>query len=117
MESQGSQSVHPPLSIPTLPRAPQVALRPFTEEGFQSAGNPGITFLAPEEWCASTTAVAGVPVTGPNIPGRCEVVWNRPGIQGWSGPGIRLVTLPPSSFQQLGELLPLLWQQPQQAPS
>ena len=47
----------------------QVALRPFTEEGFQSAGNPGITFVAPEEWCTSAAAVAGVAVTGPSIPG------------------------------------------------
>ena len=58
-----------PARLTSMRPSSQVALRPFTEEGFQSAGNPGITFVAPEEWCTSAAAVAGVAVTGPSIPG------------------------------------------------
>ena len=46
----------------------QLSLRPFGTNGLSSAGNPGITFLAPSAWCSSS-AVAGMSVAAVSIPG------------------------------------------------
>ena len=47
----------------------QTALRAFGPNGLSSAGNPGITFLAPSGWCSATT-VAGMAVSSsPPAPG------------------------------------------------
>jgi hypothetical protein len=51
------------------PHTPQVALRPFSSAGFQAAGNPGVTFVAPYSWCSAGSSVAGMASSGAPIPG------------------------------------------------
>ena len=43
-------------------------MRPFTPSGFQSAGNPGVTFVVPSTWC-SNTGISQMFTVGPSIPG------------------------------------------------
>ena len=55
--------------------AAQVTLRPFSPAGFQAAGNPGVTLVAPYSWCTSAApaSVAGMAVSGAAVPGGFRV--------------------------------------------